>query len=75
MQAGKTLGMFGPDGEISAHANGGAVGAGSSIIPEDSIQLAQVPEKSDNTVWSIMGQPCPTRAVRMRQKETERPSL
>lgn len=56
MQAGKTLGMFGPDGEISAHANGGAVGAGSSIIPEDSIQLAQVPEKSDNTVWSIMGQ-------------------
>lgn len=36
--------------------NGGAVGAGSSIIPEDSIQLAQVPEKSDNTVWSIMGQ-------------------
>ena len=56
MQAGKTLGMLGPDGEISAHANGGAVGAGSSIIPEDSIQLAQVPEKSDNTVWSIMGQ-------------------
>ena len=56
MQAGKTLGMLGPDGEISAHANGGAVGAGSSIIPEDSIQLAQVPEKADNTVWSIMGQ-------------------
>lgn len=56
MQAGKTLGMLGPDGEISAHANGGVVGAGSSIIPEDSIQLAQVPEKSDNTVWSIMGQ-------------------
>ena len=48
--------MLGPDGEISAHANGGAVGAGSSIIPEDSIQMAQVPEKLDNTVWSIMGQ-------------------
>ena len=56
MQAGKTLGMLGPDGEISAHANGGAVGAGSNIIPEDSVQLAQVPEKADNTVWSIMGQ-------------------
>ena len=54
MQAGKTLGMLGSDGEISAHANGGAVGAGSSIIPEDSIQLAQVPEKADNTVWSII---------------------
>lgn len=42
--------------QLPSDANGGAVGAGSSIIPEDSIQLAQVPEKADNTVWSIMGQ-------------------
>lgn len=56
MQAGKTLGMFDSDDEISAHASGGAVGAGSSLIPEDSMQLEQMPEKKDAVVWSVMGQ-------------------
>ena len=56
MQAGKTLGMFESDDEISAHASGGAVGAGSSLIPEDSMQLEQMPEKKDAVVWSVMGQ-------------------
>lgn len=55
-QAGRTLGMLGPDGEISAHANGGVVGAGSSLIPEDSVQMVQVPEAEDDTIWSVMGQ-------------------
>ena len=56
MQAGKTLGMFESEDEISAHASGGAVGAGSSLIPEDSMQLEQMPEKKDAVVWSVMGQ-------------------
>ncbi|MDO4305983.1 MAG: phage tail tape measure protein [Eubacteriales bacterium] len=52
-KAGRTLGVLGADGEISAHANGGIVGAGSNLIPEDSYQFGQV--EKDDTVWSVLG--------------------
>lgn len=53
-KAGRTLGVLGADGEISAHANGGIVGAGSNLIPEDASQFEQIPEKED-VVWNVLG--------------------
>lgn len=55
-KAGRTLGVLGTNGEISAHANGGIVGAGSDLIPEDSIQFSKIPEKENDIVWGVTGQ-------------------
>lgn len=52
--AGRTLGVLG-SGDVSEHANGGIVGAGNVLVPQDAEQFDQIPDSDEEGIWTVTG--------------------